>query len=143
MPCPRLADLVRHQSSLLDDLFGVDGYEIADTSAETCELQAGWVEVALSFDRRDLWVGAMLKPLLVSADISDTYSDYLWLKFCGIEAGTPRKGELDQQQVSEALSLIQPIIELFKDERRARDALWFVRGYGEAYTDWGSGSWGG
>ncbi len=141
MPDPRLADLVRRQIPLLDDLFGVGGYEVVDTSAEACELQASWVDIALSYDWRDQWVGAMLKPLLVPPDIADTYPDYSWLKFCGIEAGELRKGALDQQQVSEALTLIRPIVELFRDEQRARDALWFVRGYSEAYTDWRSGSW--
>ena len=139
MPSPRLADLVRRQSASLDDLFGVGAYTIVDTSAEACELRATWVDVALSYDWRDQWVGAMLKPLLVPLNVTEPYPDYLWLRFCDIEAGNPRKGELHQQQVSEALSLIMPIVDLFRDERRATDALWFVRGYCQGYTEAKSG----
>ena len=139
MPDPSLANLVRRQSSLLDGLFGRGSYEVVDVSAEACDLRASWADVALSYDWRDQWVYASLKPLLVPPDATDTYPDYLWLKFLDIEAEQFRKGELHERQISEALTRIRPVVELFRDEARSRDALWFVRGYCEAYTDRSSG----
>lgn len=137
----RLADLVRRQSVLLDEVFGPDTYEIADTTREACDLKTSWVEVSLSYDWRDRWVDAALKPLTVPADVADVCDDHVLLKFCGVEVGERRKSAMDDQQVVDALVLIRPIVELFKDNRSARDALWFVRGYSEAYTDWASGNW--
>jgi hypothetical protein len=138
---PRLADVVRRQSSLLDEIFGEDAYAIVDAGLRACELRTGWVEVALAYDSRDQWVSAQLKPLTVPDDLSDYYPDHSWLMFCGIEVGASRKSAMDDQQVTDALSLIRPIVQLFKDSGLARDALWFVRGYSHAYTEWASGNW--
>jgi len=137
----RLSELLRRQTSLLEDLFKGEPYEIADTAPETCELRTSWIEVALTYSRRDQWVDAQLKPLLVPDDISEAYPDHSWLTFCGIEVEASRKSGLDDQQVIDALNLIRPVVALFKDGQAARDAVWFVRGYGHAYTDWASGNW--
>jgi hypothetical protein len=138
---PRLADVVRRHSSLLDELFGDGSYDVVEVGPEACELRTDWVEVALAYDWRDQWVSAELKPLKVPDDLSDSYPDHSWLRFCGIEVNAPRKSALDDQQVIDGLNVIRPIVELFKDSRLARDALWFVRGYSHAYTDWASGNW--
>jgi hypothetical protein len=136
----RIADVVRRQSSLLTELFG-DAYDLVDAGPEECEMRTNWVKVSLAYDWRDQWVSADLKPLTVPDSLSDTYPDHCWLDFCGIDVGVPRKSGLDDQQVVDALRLIHPVIELFKDGRLARDALFFVRGYSHAYTDWASGNW--
>jgi hypothetical protein len=141
MSGPRLADIVRQQSLLLEDLLAGAAFEIVDEDPEVCTLRTSWVEVVLAYDWRDQWVTALLKPLTVPDDMTDSYPDHLWLKFCGIETGEHRKSALDERQVIDAFNLIRPIVELFKGDRAARDALWFVRGYSHAYTDWASGSW--
>jgi hypothetical protein len=137
----RLSQIVGRQSSLLEDLFDRDAYEIVDTAPDACELRTSWVEVELTYSWRDQWVDTQLKPLVVPDDMSETYPGHSWLKFCGIEVGASRKSSLDDQQVIDALNLVRPIVSLFKDGQAARDALWFVRGYSHAYTDWASGNW--
>jgi hypothetical protein len=137
----RLSQIVRRQSSLLEDLFDGDAYEIIDTAPDACELRTSWVAVELTYSWRDQWVDTQLKPLMLPDDISETYPGHSWLKSCGIEVGAARKSSLDDQQVIDALNLVRPIVSLFKDGQAARDALWFVRGYSHAYTDWASGNW--
>lgn len=141
MPESRLADVVRRQLALLHELFAGSAYELVDTDPLACELRADWVEVVLTYDCRDAWVSARLKPLTVPDNITDSYPDHSWLGFCGIDVGVRRKSALDDQQVIDALKLIRPVVELFKDSQSARDAFWFVRGYSHAYTDWASGNW--
>jgi hypothetical protein len=113
----RLADVVRRQFALLDDLFAGGAYEIVDSAPLACDLRAEWVEVALAYDSRDAWVIAQLKPLTVPDNISDSYPDHSWLGFCGIDVGVRRKSALDDQQVIDELNLIRPIVELFKNSQ--------------------------
>lgn len=134
-----LSDLVRRQSALLDDLFFGAPHELVDVSPEACMLRTAWVEMDLAYDWRDQFVDARLKPLNAPDEISDSYPDISWLRFLGIEAEPHRKSALDDQQVIDELNLVRPILELFKDGARTRDALWFLNGYSQAYTDWAAG----
>jgi hypothetical protein len=141
MTAAHLADLAQRRSQLLDELFGKGAYQLDDEAPEVCTISTSWAEVRLAYDRRDQWVSATMKPLRVPADISDSYPAHSWLRFLDQDPGTLRKSALDDRQLTDALDLIRPVLELFKDEQRSRDALWFVRGYSAAYGDWASGAW--
>jgi hypothetical protein len=137
-----LFQLVQSNNELLANFFDGAPFEIVEsTDPVSCVVRSDWVEIELIYDWRDQWLSAVLKPLHVSDDVSDPYDEYNLRKFCGIEEPDVRKGALDSHQLTDCLIRIRPIVEKLKDSQAARDAVWYVRGYSHAYTDFASGKW--
>lgn len=126
---------------MLDDLFGADAYQIVDIAPEACAVKASWVDVSFGYDWRDQWLNAQFVPRRAPEELIVTCEDHIMLRFCGVAWEEPERGSLTDRQVAGVLTRIRPIVEAFKDDRGTRDALWFVRGYSEAYGDWASGKW--
>lgn len=126
---------------MLDDLFGADAYQIVDIAPEACAVKASWVDVSFGYDWRDQWLNAQFVPRRAPEELIITCEDHIMLQFCGSASEKQEYGALTDRLVAGALERIRPIVDIFKDERRTRDALWFARGYSQAYGDWASGRW--
>ena len=131
-----LAEIVRRQSALLDDLFGKDAYAIDETDPEECRVRTSWVEVQLICNWRDQCIDVALEPLKAPLEIRESHSAWLWFRFLDMDVASSHNCALDDHQVISELRRIRPILALLRDERRTTEALWFLRGYNSAYTDW-------
>lgn len=136
-----LTKLVRDAGPLLDTIFGADSYEIQERNEQATVIATQWLHVELTYDQRDRFIVSALKPLLVHDDLREyILPDILFQFFFGydIPKSIPRK-QLDVEQVRSALQRIAPLVPLFEDEAKSRDAALFAAGYNLAYNDWASG----
>jgi hypothetical protein len=140
-----LATFLRDETKKLEVLFGPD-FRIEDDKRDpenACRLVSPSAEVEFSYDWRDRWVSASLRPLNSIQPIMNVHGTWQWQRFLGLPENSNRKSERDKQQMIDCLDKIEPILELFKDQQKTRDAYWFIQGYSRAYNDWASreGSW--
>jgi hypothetical protein len=136
-----LADLVRAQAQLLDEMFGNGDYGIDASEEDLVRIRTEWMELSLVYDLRDQWVCSSVKPLRVPDTMSEDEPIDTLLRFLNIDADVRRKSALDEQQVVDELIRAGPLARLLKDGSRSRDAINFVSGYSAAYTDYHSGKW--
>ena len=136
----RLREIVSVQSPLLDEIFDNDTYRIS-AADDVVLVRTSWLDLKLVYDPRDRCVASMVKPLRVPEGISAFHPTDTILRFLDIEVEERRQSSLDEEQVSDELKLVKPVVQLFKDERGSCDATWFVNGYNAAYTDYCSGKW--
>ena len=124
---------------LIDEIFGQGAYSLEMLDNDVARISADWVEVTISFDRRDGFVSSTLKSKLVGRELAEEAISDIFIKFCGIEPTTPLRGPLGPERVQHELKGIYPAIEMLKDPNKSRNACFFVLGYNEAYNDWASG----
>jgi hypothetical protein len=136
-----LDDALRAQHALLDKLFGQGAYRINSEDAISSRVFADWMELSLIYDQRDQFISSAIKPLRVPSEIAEDHQSTTLLRYLDVQFTPHRKSALYEQQVRDELTRIAPLVELFRDEQRSRDATWFVRGYNAAYTDHFSGEW--
>lgn len=136
-----LRKLLQRQQPLLDELFGKGAYSVDADVPHQARIIADWLELSLVYDWRDQFISSSITPLNVPPEQSEPHTIDTLLRFCGVTVGVRRKSALDEQQVTDELARIAPLIQLLKDDRKSRDATWFVRGYNDAYTAWASGEW--
>ena len=142
---PALSSFLQQESERLETMFGPE-FRIQDHEryAEyACSLTTSEIEVEFSYDWRDRWVSASLRPLNTEQPIPDLHGTWEWRRFLGLAEPKRRKSERDRQQIADCLIEIEPILELFRDQQALRNSYWFIRGYSQAYNDWASrnGSW--
>lgn len=137
----KLADMVRANAPLLNEMFGNGGYRIDADEANSVRVRTEWMELLLIYDFRDKFVSSSVKPLLVPDDMSEEHTSDTLLRFLRVDVGVRRKSALDEQQVRDELDLVSPLAQLLRDDCKSRDAVWFVNGYNAAYTDYCSGKW--
>ena len=137
----KLVEILRAKAPLLNELFGDDSYEIDEEDDDLVRVRAKWMELLLVYDFRDQWVSSSVRPLRVPDDISEEHTTDTLLRFLDIDVGARRKSMLDEQQVTDELRLVRPLAQLLKDDRKSRDAVWFVYGYNAAYTDHCNRKW--
>jgi hypothetical protein len=136
-----IPDILRRQPQLLDDLFGHRGHQIVASEDDLVRVRTAWMELLLVYDSRDQFVSSSVKPLSIPHQMPEDHSTDTLLRFLDVEVGVRRKGALDEQQVTDELNLVRPLVRLLKDARQTRDAVCFVNGYNAAYTDYCSGKW--
>ena len=136
-----LGDILGQQRPLLDRLFGEGSYSIKVQEPHFAQILTGWMELSLAYDPRDQFVASAIKPLKVPAGLSEEHTTDTLLRARDIEVASRRKSALDDQQVVDELTLVSPLVGLFKGEQESCEATWFARGYNAAYTDWASGQW--
>ena len=137
----KLADILRANAPLLNEIFGNGGYRIDADEEDLVRVRAEWMELLLVYDFRDQFVSSSVKPLRVPDDMSEEHTSDTLLRFLDVDVGLRRKSALDEQQVTDELNLVRPLAQLLKDDCNSRDAVWFVNGYNAAYTDYCSGKW--
>jgi hypothetical protein len=136
-----LAEALRANAPLLNEIFGSGGYRIDADEEDLVRVRAEWMELLLVYDFRDQFVSSSVRPLLVHEDMSEEHTADTLLRFLNIDVGVRRRSALDEKQVADELNLIRPLAQLLKDVCKSRDAVWFVNGYNAAYTDHYSGKW--
>lgn len=137
----KLADILRANAPLLNEIFGDGGYRIEVDEEDLVRVRAEWMELLLVYDFRDQFVSSSVKPLRVPDDMSEECTSGTLLRFLDVDVGVRRKSALDEQQVADELNLVRPLAQLLKDDCKSRDAVCFVNGYNAAYTDYCSGKW--
>jgi hypothetical protein len=132
----RIAEHLRDEQPLLDDLFGAGGYTIEAVNEHCCLLRSDQIEIVFAYDPRDRWVCADIKPLTLPMNLREQISSHMWPPFAGRPASMQSKGPLDAERVRAELRLIEEII---RAERAApgtlRDWAFFTSGYNRCYTD--------
>ena len=141
---PKLADLVEGERHSLEQILG-SGFSIDSGTRGSCRIIGENFEIEFIDDRRDPWVYPSLRPLRSLQLFDSTYGADEWFQFMGLadryfielpEHRARGYRDLDCNQVREAIAMILPIVELWKDPEATRDAYWFMRGHNVAYNEW-------
>lgn len=132
----RIAEHLREERGLLDDLFGPDSYSIDVPGPQHCVVRSDWVEVTFTYDPRDRWVDSAIEPLFLPERLRDLIPTHLWPPFSGGTRSMQSKGSLDAETVRAELRLVQQILRAELDAPGTlRDWAFFTRGYSYCYTD--------
>ena len=132
----RIAEHLRKERALLDDLFGPDSYSIEVPSQYRCLLRSDWVEVTFAYDPRDRWIDSAVEPLLLPDHLRDLIPSHLWPPFAGGTRSIESKGPLEAERVKAELRLVERILRAeIEAPGTLRDWAFFTRGYSYCYTD--------
>ena len=131
----RLTSLVEKHRTRLDELFDGGDYEIEDSGPESCVVRAAAVELVLSYDRRDGWVVSTVRPLLLPAEVQEGFPSHLWLRFLEETEPARARRTLDETALLIELELLRPVLKAAGDPQKARDAIFFIRGYNAGYSE--------
>ncbi|WP_108812268.1 hypothetical protein [Sphingorhabdus sp. Alg231-15] len=145
---PSLAVLLENEKKTLEDIFGYDSFRIEAHHKDEAKLHTDLLEIIFGRDSRDGDISAVigLRESVAKLDWED--GTFQWSKFLG-EKDRPKDRDRNgkvvagaQDQVKGELKLICRLVkEIFSDTQRTRDAVHWLDGYREAYTNWAEGDW--
>lgn len=132
----RIAEQLRNEQPLLDELFGHGGYAIEAVDDHRCLLRSGWLEIAFAYDPRDRWMVSTVEPLTLPESLRDQIPSHLWPPFAGRPASFRGKGPLDAERVRAELRTIEEIVRAeLAAPGTLRDWAFFTWGYNCCCTD--------
>jgi hypothetical protein len=136
-----LADLIRRQTSMLDDIFGVGNYSIDATEDGDCIVRSQTIEAQFDYGSRERRIFLTIKALAVPTHISERHPIETWVSFLDKELPLTTSGPLSDHQIIEVLGFLEQLVKgIFADAETARNAAYYAWGYNSAYNDWASRS---
>lgn len=145
---PKLGKILDDQKLCLNDIFGVDNFQINASHPDEATIASGSIEIVFGRDNRDGNIGVMLTLKETTTNSSWQDGPFQWAKFLG-EEERPKKRDRNgkivastSEQIVEELELIGRLVkEIFSDPSKTRDAINWLAGYREAYNARSAGDW--
>jgi hypothetical protein len=138
-PFPRVAELVRQDRALLQRAIAGAPYELLDVHDFQCRVVTDTFTVTLTWDYRDRWIDAQVELRDVRDHPLDPHPEYsarAWLEAQGLPKLPRRSGHKSSILVRDELeSVHQVVTQILSDERKAREALFYLHGNMLGYND--------
>lgn len=140
-PGPRVADLVRQEKALLEEVLAGAAYELHDEDVGLCRVVTERFTLAFGWYWRERWITAAIRlhhppKLPFELDFDFEYEARNWLEATGLPAAEPPAGPRSVAQVRDALEIVRRVVvEILSDDRTLRETLFYMEGVLEGYND--------
>lgn len=138
---PSVAALVREEQALLEQVLAGADYELHDEGFDRCKVVTNRYTIVFGWWWRERWITASVRlnrpldvPLEFNFDIE--LETRTWLEAAGVSSVPPRSDFRTASLVRDELELLdQAIAHVLSDDERVREAIFYIDGHQQGYTD--------
>lgn len=135
----RIADLVGQDRALLERAIAGAPYELVDVTDYQCRVVTEAFTVTFTWDYRGEWMTANICLHASRNHPLDPHLEFpaeFWLGAQGLPARPRRPGPKSSIRIRDELELVRQVVtQIFADERKVREALFYLDGRMAGYND--------
>jgi hypothetical protein len=139
-PGSRIAELVREERALLEQALAGANYELHDEDVDRCRIVTDRLTITFGWWWRERWITAAIRlnrpqEVPLEFDFGIEYETRAWLEAAGMPTIPPRSGVRSASLVRDEMEFLGQAVALLSDDRKAREAIFYMDGNGQGYTD--------
>jgi hypothetical protein len=135
-PGPRVAALVREEKALLEQVLAGAAYELHDEDVDRCKVVTDRYTIVFGWWWRERWITNRPLDVPLEFDFGSELETRTWLEAAGVSTVPPRSDFRTASLVRDELEVLdEAIAHVLSDDKRVREAIFYIDGSQQGYTD--------